>query len=349
MSELTEMQQRYLQNLREEEEKELADNADLIKSFKEFSANKGVVLTDDNFKYLQTIGIVACYPNIVTKICPDIVKDKEGLLNFNTLTAKFERRPHITGYLYADNFMLMAHPYFRRGHHGINNFSPRFVELFWRSNHSNIDPYIALDFDRVRINVSNVTYMELDTWFGAKFNKDISKMDDGIVKLRPPSDIDDFINSFCFADAYSLDIKWETKNGIKSFQAEEFKTDQNKISKNGLDFIPARYIHAEFDLEKNVFRHFDGAIHFYTLDEYFKRRDVDFNYNSKNSYHIKTVSEKLFKMNGNVSIDTWIEFSSHFMTANPLVIEYFEGKYPDNVIQTLEAVRKHKDENGKTL
>jgi hypothetical protein len=114
MDEVTEMQQQYLQNLREEEEKELADNANLIKCFIEFSASKGVVLTDDNFKYLQTIGIVACFPNIVAKICPNVVKDKEGLLNFNDLIEKFERRPQIKGYLYADNFMLMAHPYFRR-------------------------------------------------------------------------------------------------------------------------------------------------------------------------------------------------------------------------------------------
>ena len=32
---------------------------------------------------------------------------------------------------------------------------------------------------------------------------------------------------------------------------------------------------------KNYFRHFDGAIHFYTENEYLSRRDSDFNYNSK--------------------------------------------------------------------
>jgi hypothetical protein len=191
--------------------------------------------------------------------------------------------------------------------------------------------------------------LELDTWYGAQFRNEISAIRDGVSKLRPPVDLDDFTNSFLFADAYSLDIKWETKDGIKSFQAEEFKTDKNKISKNGQDFFPVRYIHAEFDLGKNAFRHFDGAVHFYTAHEYYRRRESDFNYNSKNSFKIKTASEKLFKMNGNISVDTWIEFSSHFFAGNPLVIEYFEGKYPDRITEILDAIQKNKNENGESL
>jgi len=343
MEQLTDMQREYLQRLKDEEIQELNDNADLIRSFKQACSRKGIILTDEHFKYIQTIGIVVSYPNIVGQLCTDFTKDKEGLLDFNFLSSRFEKRPFMNGYLYADNFMIMAHPYFRRGHHGINNFSPRFIDIFWGFNQPDIDSYIALDYDRVRINVDNVSYMEADTWFGANFNKEVSKIDDGTVKLRPPSDIEDFIISFCFADAYSLDIKWETKNGIKSFQAEEFKTDNNKVSRSGEDFFPVRYIHAEFDLAKDSFRHFDGAIHFYTADEYYSRRDSDFNYNSKNSHHIKTASEKLFKFNGVVSVDTWIEFSSHFMTANPLMIEYFEGKYPDRITEMLEAVRNNKN------
>jgi|APTNR8051073442_1049403.scaffolds.fasta_scaffold00532_10 hypothetical protein len=349
MKELTDMQKKYIQNLRDEEKREIADNASLINSFKQFCATKGIVMTDSNFKYIQTIGIVACYPNLVGQLCTDFSKDKEGLVDFNFLATRFERRPFATGFLYGDNFILMAHPYFRRGLHPSNNFAPRFTELFWALNQSDIDTFISLDYDRVRINVDNSRYLELDTWYGAQFRNEISAIRDGVSKLRPPVDLDDFTNSFLFADAYSLDIKWETKDGIKSFQAEEFKTDKNKISKNGQDFFPVRYIHAEFDLGKNAFRHFDGAVHFYTAHEYYRRRESDFNYNSKNSFKIKTASEKLFKMNGNISVDTWIEFSSHFFAGNPLVIEYFEGKYPDRITEILDAIQKNKNENGESL
>lgn len=37
--------------------------------------------------------------------------------------------------------------------------------------------------DRVRINVNDSAYIEMDTWYGAKFNKDISQIQDGISKL----------------------------------------------------------------------------------------------------------------------------------------------------------------------
>jgi hypothetical protein len=333
----------YRQQMIDEEREELMDNAALIKSFKEYCLSKGIVLNDDNIRYIQTIGIVASYPNIVASLCPDISKDKEGLVDFNRLNNLFENKKFASGFLYSPHFMLMAHPYFRRGFHQNANFAPRFIDLFWRLNFPQNGLYILIDYDRVRINVDNVMYMEADTWFGAHFDKDLERINDGIIKLRPPADIDPFLIEFYFADAYSLDIKWETKQGIKSFQAEEFKTERQIIRKNGMDFHPVRYIHAEFDLEKNQFRHFDGAIHFYSADEYFARRDSDFNYNSKSNMQIKSSSEKLFKMNGNISIDTWIEFASHFLAGNPLVIEYFEGKYPQYVVDMLAAVRKNKN------
>jgi len=339
MDDITEFQENYLRMLKEEEQEELAKNANTIAAFKKFMAYKGVKLTDENFKYFQTIGIVATYPNIISYLHQSLVTDKEGLLDFKNLKQSFERKGFLNGYLYGENFMLMAHPYFRRGFHGINNYAPRFVELFWNYDNPKIDTYISLDADRVRINVDDSSYIELDTWYGAKFDRNIESITDGTIKLRPPMDIGSSMNSFFFRDAYALDIKWATKDRIKSFQAEEFKTEEIKLLKNGNEYYPVRYIHAEYDLEKKEFRHFDGAIHFYTENEYYSRRDSDFNYNKKSQSHIKTLSEKLYKMNGQVSIDTWIEFSSHFLTGNPLVFEYFEGNYPKHIDEMLEKVR----------
>jgi hypothetical protein len=343
MKEMTDFQKKYFENLLAEEKEELAKNADIINSFRKFALEQGLYLTDTNFKYCQTIGIIATHPNILNYLHPNLISDKEGLLNFNILCQTFERRDFAEGYLYGENFMLMAHPYFRRGFHGINNFAPRFVELFWKYNNSKADKFISLDFDRVRINVDNTMYMELDTWYGAQFSKNIENISDGVVKLRPPLDLEAFDISFFFSSVYSLDIKWSTKDKIKAFQAEEFKTDDVKILKDNIEYYPVRYIHAEFDLEKGCFRHFDGAIHFYTADEYYSRRTSDFNYNSKNSNHIKTHSQKLFKLNGQVSVETWIELTSHFFTGNPLVFEYFEGEYPEHIKDVIEKLRNHRN------
>ena len=148
--------------------------------------------------------------------------------------------------------------------------------------------------------------------------------------------------SMFFNEAYSLDVSWHTNNGIKTFQAEEFKTENVKLKINNSIFHPVRYLHAEYDSKNKIFRHFDGAVHLYSETEYFQRRDSDFNYNQKFQLHIKADSLKLFKMNGNVDIDSWILYSSHFFTGNPLIIEYFEGQYPEHIKEIIEKIRQIK-------
>ena len=342
---MEDFRKKYLQSLKDEEERQITENTELIHAFKQECEKIGIELSANDFHYIQTTGIVAWYPNIVTKLCPEIIIDKEGLVDFAFLVKHFDRKPFSNGLLYSEKFIMMAHPYFRRAYHQLNNFAPRFVEFFWGLKIKDIESYIALDLDRVRINVDGYGYMESDTWFGAKFSRSIGEIDDNITKLRPPMHLDAGIISFFFASAYSLDIKWSTKDNIKSFQAEEFKNEEVTISKNGLDYYPVRYVHAEFDLKQGVFRHFDGAIHLYTVDEYFMRRDSDFNYNSKNSLKIKTYSEKLFKINGKIDVNTWIEFTSHFFIGNPLIIEYFEGKYPEHILDMLQKVKDNETAN----
>lgn len=338
--ELTEFEKEYKQSLLEEEQEELANHADIIRSFKEYMLQLNVVLEDSNFRFYRTSGVLATYPNITSFLHPNLINDKEGLLSFRNLCNSFERKPWMNGYLYASNFMLIANPYFRRGFHDINNFAPRFVEIFWNFNDPEIESFIALDNNQVRIDLDDNPYMELDTWYGAKFDKEIKNIPDDIVKIRPPSDLDGAHIRFFFSSAYSLDIKWATTKGsIKSFQAEEFKMDEIKINIGDIEYFPVRYIHAEYDLEKGYFRHFDGAIHFYTETEYYQRRDSDFNYNDKSQNHIKPLSKKLFKLNGNISTDVWLQLSCHFFTGNPLIFEYFEGCYPKYILEMMEMVR----------
>src|SRR5699024_4796951 len=74
---------------------------------------------------------------------------------------------------------------------------------------------------------------------------------------------------------------------VKAFQAEEFKQDYITLKYDGQTYHPVKYIHAEYDLDKGYFKHFDGALHLYTPEEYFARRDQDFHYNLKNPIQIK--------------------------------------------------------------
>lgn len=338
----------YQQRLIEERMEELAKNETLIQSFIFFCSSKQIKLTKDNFDYVHTIGIVATYPNIVHLLNDKISSDKEDLVAVNILEKEFKKVSFASGYYYSDKYMVMAHPYFRRGHYPNSNFAPRFIDIFWNYNKDNIQKYIAIDSDRVRINVDNCIYMELDTWYGAKFKNTISDIEDGIVKLRPPLGLESFDIEFFFGNTYSLDIKWTSRKGIKVFQVEEFKADKNRIFKNEKEYYPVKYLHAEFDFQTGTFRHFDGAIHFYTEEEYYQRRDNDFNYNTKNSLQLKTLSRKLFKINGQVSINKWIELVSHYLQGDPLIFEYFEGKLPDNILDTVEKLKSQRQKNYST-
>lgn len=85
---------------------------------------------------------------------------------------------------------------------------------------------------------------------------------------------------------------------------------QHRRNDNGFN-----YLHAEFDLAANCFRHFDGAIQLFEEEEYFHRRDSDFNMTMKNAAHIKARSNKVFKINGLLKTEEWVEFCCHFFTA----------------------------------
>jgi hypothetical protein len=348
MDSLTEMQRNYLKRQLEEREENMTKHSSLIQDFIKYCDSKQITLTIDNFDYIQTIGIVAKYPNIVSLLNDKVTIDKEELVEVDILESEFKKQRFASGYFYAEKFMVMAHPYFRRGHYDNSNFAPRFIEIFSEFNKKEIQKYLAIDNDRVRINVDSNMYMEFDTWYGAKFINTISDIEDGIVKLRPPLELEPFDIEFFFGNTYSLDIKWTSKNGIKVFQAEEFKADKSRIIKNGNEYYPVKYIHAEFDMNTGMFRHFDGAIHFYTEEEYYQRRDNDFNYNNKSSLQLKTLSQKLFKINGQVTIEEWVNLVSHYLTGNPLIFEYFEGKLPDNILETVEKLTTYRNQNHST-
>jgi len=312
----------------------------VITNFIHFCKSKGVELDDSNFNYIRRIGLVACYPNLLNLIDERIEVDKEGLIPTKVINELYPNKTTKTAHSLCENYFIMAHPYFRRGLYEEANWAPHFIAMFWGYDHNKIDSYVAVDMDRVRIDMSKSEYMEFDTWYGANFTSEIKDVKDGLVKIRPPMDIDSSTLSFMFKNAYSLDVYWYTKDKIKTVQIAAFSDETISIDVDGENLFPVKYVHAEFDLATNTFRHFDGAIHLYNQDDYLARRDSDFNYNYKGKKLIKSKAKKLFKLNGEVEVKSWIELTAHFFTGNPLIVEYFEGKYPDWLENALNKMRQ---------
>jgi hypothetical protein len=317
----------------------LAGAADLIARFIALAASKGVSLDADSFEFVPTIGIVAHAKGIARALLSPVRAERDGLLPFKAISRRLRPSPLYEGCFAGTDFIVLADPCFRRAMHPVNNWAPRFIELFWHFDSPGIEKYIALDEDRVRIDVDGMGYFEADTWYGAPFDEDIRNIKCGTSKLTPPLDLDSRYVSFLFADVHCMDVKWSESRNIKSLQALEMKSEGVRIEVDGQVYFPARYLHAEFDIEANCFRHFDGAIQLFTEDEYFRRRDADFNMTAKDASHIKARSRKVFKINGALQTADWVEFCCHFYAANPLIQEYFSGAYPQHVTEALTRLR----------
>lgn len=333
------LMERHLKAVADHARSELEKSAELIEHFTHVTASSGIALNSDAFSHVQTIGIVATAPGLARKLLNIAPSERDGLFAYDEIAQRLPLDRFQEGYFVGKDYMLMAHPCYRRRMDPMANWAPRFVDLFWRLDSPNIEKFIAIDEDRVRINVDGSAYMEADTWYGAPFNEDISKIENGTIKLRPPLDLDPHYIDLFFAQTYCLDIKWSEADRIKTFQALEVKTQDTQILIDNQTYFPARYLHAEFDLSTGVFRHFDGAIQLFTEEEYFRRRDSDFNMTFKNHEHIKARSTKVFKLNGTLTVDSWVEFCCHFFTTNPLTFEYFTGTYPEHITDIVAKVR----------
>ena len=79
-----------------------------------------------------------------------------------------------------------------------------------------------------------------------------------------------------------------------------------------------RYVHAERDIARGVLRHFDGAVKVYRKEDYTERVGT----------HIpgalrSFVKPKLFRIDGDIAVEEWIDLVCLFMKSNEMVVEYF--------------------------
>lgn len=309
----------------------MAQAAPRIERFTNLAASRGIKLLSSDFRYIRTIGVVAQSPSLARAMLSEATPDKEGLYGFGDILRLLPETARKEGFFCGTDYFAMAHPCYRREMHPDANWAPRFIEMLWALRDPNLDKRVAIDEDRLRIDVDGPEYFERDTWFGAPFNEDVGAIHPGIVKLRPPMDVHELLIKYYFAKCYCLDIKWTDRGPIKAFQALELKTEEVQVELNGVTYFPARYLHAEFDMTTGAFRHFDGAIQYLLPKEYHQRRDADFNFSAKDQRHFKARSQKVFKLNGPLKTDQWVELCCQFLVGNPLTFEYFTGSYPEHV------------------
>jgi hypothetical protein len=245
----------------------------------------------------------------VLEIYPELKNsfDKDGLLNIND-----DFILHDGGIEYKKH-ILHYHQLLRRGFTSNPNFdfTALFLQYYQKTKPGN-SFRVAIDHHRIMTKEFYSQIMEFDTWFGPSFNK--AKIDDpnetGLtVVKRNKNSLFELTNRLDRTEFF-----WFYRDGIKTFEVEEI-SDQDYCFDN---YNFNRYIHSERDIGNKITRHIDGAVKVYLKDTYADR---------KNSYIPKEMKcykkIKLWRIDGDIDFDSWINLISFFYKGNEMIIEYF--------------------------
>lgn len=232
--------------------------------------------------------------------------DEDGLL---VIDARFQLHD---GAIFYKDHVLHYHQLLRRGYMSNPNFD--FLGAFaayQRREPKNVFR-IAIDHSRLMERKWYQNLVELDTWQGPPF--DASTLDDpGSVGLtvigRNQKSLFAMINSLLYTDFF-----WSCRDGIKTLQIEEVSNAQYIFGPYNLN----RYVHTEREIGQGILRHFDGAVKVYRREDYAARVNA----------HLPSVTRsftkpKLFRIDGNIDVQTWIDLTCLFMKGNEMVVEYF--------------------------
>lgn len=116
-SELEEIMARHALHVMEEAQGELKRAAPQIEKFTAIAASKGVALDARSFEYVQTIGVVAKASGLAKALLEPIQAKRDKLLSFSEIAKKLQPSPYQAGCFVGTDYMLLAHPFFRRNMH----------------------------------------------------------------------------------------------------------------------------------------------------------------------------------------------------------------------------------------
>jgi hypothetical protein len=139
------LMERHIKAVADHARSELEMSADLIERFKQMAATKGIALDSDSFSYIQTIGIVATAPGLAKMLLGITPIERDGLFAYEEIAQRLPPSQFQEGYFVGSGYMLMAHPCYRRRMHPMANWAPRFVDLFWGLDSSNIKKGILME------------------------------------------------------------------------------------------------------------------------------------------------------------------------------------------------------------
>lgn len=239
-------------------------------------------------------------------------EDKDGLITLKELT------PIWPGIYRFGNLVLFAHPYFRRSLSRFNNLN---AELLGALEDISKAPggdrvRIRLDPDAVGLAESVYKPVELEYWYGPKFNDDIKSIAPGVTR-HEANDEERFFHSVSRTEFW-----WQSRlnkeTGIKEhiLEVEELR-DRQTFGREEPTY-GCRYVHCIVEEPTNTIDHLDGAVREYDDSEIITRLDKSIAEAGRN-----TMYTKLWRLDGTIDLSTMKMLIHHFFRNNPQIGEYF--------------------------
>lgn len=237
-------------------------------------------------------------------------RDKDGLIPIKSLV------PLGPGLFDAgDGLILFAHPFFRRALSRLNTLNEPFLGRFQKiaaEQSASLTARIAVDPDLVGLKRSVMSTIELEYWWGPKFSNDLGRISYGVTRHEADP------RTKCFHGISRTEFGWYEQNENPTFECEEVRDIETLGAGKGK--FGCRFVHSIVNPERKTAFHLDGAIRLYDEDGMIARSEVDFKDAGR-----KTDYTKLWRVDGEISLESWKELISHYFRDNHLVGEYFGG------------------------
>jgi hypothetical protein len=237
--------------------------------------------------------------------------DKYNLVNVDE---RFQLENH--GIIYEGKHLIYYHPFLRR--YFTSNFvdMPAILNSLWKGGKASLK--LAIDPLHMTQPQHLKNIFEFDHWFGPKFS---------VEKLNDPQVVGSTVHWRNPESLHNLTWKIErTVFTLKNYSDHEKELEIEEInpvdSKAVFDkYALQKYAHAIWDSSLGAFRHLDCAVLAYEKEEHVKRLTYDHKAKGVSKPQAKRI--KLFRLDGEISLEEAQGVLVYFFRYNELIGEYF--------------------------
>lgn len=232
--------------------------------------------------------------------------DKDGLVTLRPLHAV------APGVFEIDGLLLFAHQFLRRSQSRRNSLNEPFLErLAAAAESTHPETRIALDRDMVGLARGFQRMVELEYWWGPKFD-DSLRIADGITR-HEADDSERSLHGISRSEFW-----WYTQKDRKTFECEELRD----IPSYGIspDEYGCRFVHSLLDTDSETSMHLDGAVRVYSGEHVLKRLEQSIRDAGRAAAYTK-----LWRIDGSLPVQEWKALITHYFRDNRLVGEYLGG------------------------